>query len=121
MKRPYSFDRHPPEPSPPEFTDVVVSCPRGTEIAGRVLERLEELDDTIFAALEGDAEALDRSRILWSDVRREIDEPLLAESRAQYARHARNIWDASRSNPEESLARAFAALEVLGLVDEQPY
>jgi hypothetical protein len=104
---------------PPASSGVVVSCPCGIAIGQSALERLEELDDAIFAALDGDADALDRSRVLWSDATREVDAPLLAESQAQYARQARLVWDASRGNPEDSLARTFAALEVLGLVADE--
>lgn len=88
------------------------------EIAQSALERLEELDDTIFAALDGDADALNKSRDMWSDAVQKVGGPLLAESQAQYARHAREVWDASHSRPKQSLAHAFAALEVLGMVDE---
>jgi hypothetical protein len=115
MKRPDSHHRHPAR-SLTTPDRVVVSCASGREIGGAALERLEELDDTIFAALDGDPEALDRSRELWSTVARELEPPLVAESGAQYARHARTVFDASRSNPEQSLSRAFAALEVLGLL-----
>lgn len=120
MNRLYSFDR-PSNPlrSTPAPDRVVVSYPSGAEIAGAALERLEELDDMVFAALDGDADALDRAHELWPNVARELDPPLVAESQAQYARHARSVWDASRSNPEASLTRAFAALEVLGLVAEK--
>ena len=84
------------------------------------LQRLEELDDMVFAALDGNADALDRELTNCGRTSpRELDPPLVAESQAQYARHARSVWDASRSNPEASLTRAFAALEVLGLVAEE--
>ncbi len=83
------------------------------------LDQLEELDDTIFAALEGDAAALDRSRQLWTAARREVATPLIEESQEQYAKRALMVWDASRSRPEESLTRAFAALEVLGLLADE--
>lgn len=117
MKRPHSHNR--PYAKPTVTPDgVVVSCPSGMEIGKAALDRLEELDDTIFAALDGDAEALDRSRTLWTSISREVDAPLVAESGAQYVRQARTVWDASRSDPEQSLARAFAALEVLGLVGD---
>ncbi len=115
-KRPHS--QFPPDPSFSPSHNLVVSSADGLEVGSAALERLEELDDTIFAALDGDAEALDRSRMLWYDVRQEIDSPLLDESQAQYARRARTVWDAACDTPEDSLARAFAALEVLGMVEQ---
>jgi hypothetical protein len=89
------------------------------EIGAAALERLEALDDAVFAALEGDPVALDRSQALWTDATRVVDARLLAESRAQYARHAQTVWDASRNSPVDSLGRAFAALEVLGLLGDE--
>lgn len=118
MNRPHSQHRQPPRQLPSPSSDVVVSGATGLEIGAAALERLEELDDAIFAALQGDPEALDRSRKLWRGVAREVAAPLVAESGAHYARQARTVWDATHSSPERSLARAFAALEVLGLIEE---
>lgn len=118
MNRPHSHHRHPARQLPSPSSDVVVSGASGLAIGSAALERLEELDDAIFDALQGDAEALDRSRKLWSTVARDVEAPLVAESGAQYARQARSVWDATHSSPERSLARAFAALEVLGLVED---
>ena len=96
---------------------VVVSNPSGLEIGGAALERLEELDDTIFAALEGDAAALDRLGKLWHEVHSQVDSPFVAESQAVYSRQARRVLDDSLRVPEKALARGFAALEVLDIVD----
>lgn len=86
----------------------------------QILYRLDL--DELFAGMQSgsdNADALDRTRALCSDVAHAVAPPVLAESQAQYARRARMVWDASRSNPEASLARAFAALEVLGLVADE--
>lgn len=111
-----------PHNSPPgrtaTLTTAVVSCADGHAIESDVLDLLEELDDAIFAALDGDAEALDRSLALWRSARDGIHRPLVEESRRQYTRRAESIWQASQTNPGESLAQAFAAQEVLGLVSE---
>ena len=95
-----------------------MACADGEAIESDVLDLLEELDDTIFAALDGDAEALDRALALWSSVRHELRAPLIEESRRQYTRRAESVWQAYQTNPVESLPQAFAALEVLGMVSE---
>lgn len=119
MNRPYSRKRRFSEPSRPSAERPVSSCGEGVEIDSIDFDQLDELDEVIFAALDGDAEALDRSRKLWSTVRREVAPPLVEESQEQYAKRALMVWDATRSSPEESLARAFAALEVLGLMADE--
>lgn len=119
MNRPYSHKRRFNEPPRPGAERLVSSCADGVEIDSVDLDQLEELDEVIFAALDGDAAALDRSRQLWPTVRREVAPPLVEESQAQYAKRALMVWDATRSSPEDSLARAFAALEVLGLMADE--
>ncbi|QDU58775.1 hypothetical protein [Aeoliella mucimassa] len=115
MNRPRFTDRLTRAPSK---DGLVLSTPNGLEIGGAALEQLEELDDAIFAALDGDATALDRLSDLWHTVHREVDTPFVAESRAEYTRQARRVLDSALKLPENSLGRGFAALEVLGLVGQ---
>jgi hypothetical protein len=86
------------------------------EPSEEVVRRLEELDDSVFAALEGDAAALDRSVRLWRAVTAEFDPEVVAESREQYLRRAETVWNESRTDPVGSLPRAFAAIEVMNLL-----
>jgi hypothetical protein len=118
MNRPHAPSQYLDKPQSTASPGVVVSCATGTEIGPAALERLEALDDVIFAALMGDADALDRSREMWSEVRLVISGPLLDESLAQYAKQALMVWDATRLDPDESLTKAYAALEVLEMVAE---
>ena len=118
MPRPAHF---PPKPSPrprPELAGAVVGveCAGGRLIDEADLRQIEELDDTIFAALEGDADALDRSARLWRRLRRDAPESLLDESREQYIRQAEAVVTRYREAPHDALGRAFAAIEVLALV-----
>ncbi|MEM1304425.1 MAG: hypothetical protein AAGG46_05995 [Planctomycetota bacterium] len=94
---------------------VDVAGSDGSLLDAWVLERLEELDDTIFGALEGDADALDKSAGLWKRLRRVAPPKLVDESREQYVRRAEAVLRASRRKPVEMLGRQFAALEVLAL------
>lgn len=96
----------------------MVADASGAEIDHSALERLEALDDAIFAALEGDPLALDRLEDLWNAVHRDVERPFVRESQAVYSRHARQVLEDLLSYPEVSLSRQFAALEVLDLVDQ---
>ncbi len=97
---------------------VGVECANGRLIDERDLHRLEELDDAIFAALEGDADALDRSSELWRALSAEAPPALLEESREQYIRHAETVFARSRRMPQDTLGLGFAALEVLALMSD---
>ncbi|MGL4513201.1 MAG: hypothetical protein ACRCT8_08930 [Lacipirellulaceae bacterium] len=93
-----------------------VVCAWGEEIAPATLERLERLDDAVFAALRGDAAALDEAVYQWRDAVTRIDPRLLEASREVYHERAASHWCASRERPDASLPQAFAALEILALV-----
>ena len=82
------------------------------------LNQLEQLDDAIFGALEGDAEALDQAVARWQNAVALVDQELLEESRRQYVRRARAAWKRSQREPVRRLPLAHAALEILGLLDE---
>ena len=106
----------------PERAMAPVSCGRGDcaaeELSAEVVRRLEELDDSIFAALEGNAAALDRSVQLWHAATADFDPRMIAESRQQYLRRAETVWNESRTDPVGSLPKAFAAIEVMALLGE---
>lgn len=97
-------------------TAVRVVSASGRPIPQEQLELIEALDDAVFAALDGDADALDRAPGLWRKTRRLAAGFVLEESRRQYVRRAKSVWRQSRCDPGRRLAAAFAAEEVLGLV-----
>lgn len=79
-----------------------------------VLARLEQLDDVVYEALDGQATALEELEQLWPEVLAELGEELVAESREQYLRYALQIWE--RSLGPDGLrkpGRAAQALDVL--------
>ncbi len=102
----------------PEGFEVEVSCPAGKPIERELLSQLEELDDTIFSALGGDAAALDEAATTWRRMQSQAPSRLIDESREQYLRQAENVWRRSQANPTADLARSFAALEILTLLAE---
>ncbi len=116
------FAEHWPSFTPPIHGRIAapvscgVSATSADELPEEVVRRLEELDDSMFAALEGDAAALDRSVQLWHAVAAEFEPQVVAESREQYLRRAEAVWNESRVDPVGSLPRAFAAIEVMHLL-----
>lgn len=76
-----------------------------------VLEKLEGLDDLVFEAISGKSQALEALKQIWPQLRSELDEPLLAESREQYLRHALAVW--GQPGGPRSADAAFRLLEVL--------
>lgn len=90
----------------------------GRRIPRESLERLESLDDTVFAALSGDAAALETVRAAWREATREIDPELLDEARRHYLDRAKSRWRRSQRSSSDRLTLGFAALEVLALLDE---
>lgn len=95
---------------------VRVAARDGNDISPHWLGRMEELDDVVFDALEGDPTALDKTASLWHEVRGEVPLGLLDESREQYIRRAEDIFTRYREQPDETLGNAFAALEILTLM-----
>jgi hypothetical protein len=95
-----------------------VVCACGEEIAPATLERLERLDDAVFAALRGDADALDQAVGAWREAQARVEPRLLDASREVYHERAAAQWHATRERPDASLPAAFAALEILALVAE---
>lgn len=77
-------------------------------------DRLGDLDDAVFDAINGCPGAIDRLKAAWPKLRAELGDALLSESREQYLRYALSIWEQciehdSVHNP----SRAVDALEVL--------
>lgn len=115
------FADHWPSLAPPVYGRATsVACAAGAssadDVPEEVIRRLEELDDNMFAALEGDGAALDRSIHMWHAVATEFEPEVVAESREQYLRRAETVWNESRVDPVSSLPRAFAAIEVMNLL-----
>jgi hypothetical protein len=82
-----------------------------------VLERLERLDDLVFDAIAGKAGAFQRLKELWPQFCEDLDDPLLAESREHYLRHALGAWG-QHSKPDgvRDPDAAVRLLEVLCLL-----
>ena len=79
-----------------------------------VLARLEQLDDAVWEAVGGNPQALQRLCLLWPQMRGDLGDELLAESREQYLRYALSIWEEYMGTGGiRKPARAVHALDVL--------
>jgi len=77
---------------------------------------LEELDDVIFHAISGDAQALTQASILWPQVIAEIGWELVEESREQYLRYAIEVTQRLENEDLRTPERAISALDVISLL-----
>jgi hypothetical protein len=81
-----------------------------------VIARLEWLDDLIFAAIDGNATALQSAAEAWQRTRDELGPEAVEESRQQYLRFAQHVWHSLRCQPNHPPHRVFAAIEVISLL-----
>ena len=88
------------------------------ELRPDVIERLEALDDVIFAAIDGDPAALDVAADTWCSTLCELGLETVEASRQQYLRRAQNVWDTLREQPNHSPAESFAAIEIMSLLGD---
>jgi hypothetical protein len=104
-----------------EFTErtgtPVIWCPLTVgEHRPEVVRQLEELDDTIFAAINGNADALDRAATTWKTAVERLGPEPLAESRRQYLRFATCVWENLHRRVNQPLHKTYAAREVIDLL-----
>ena len=83
-----------------------------------LLDKLGDLDDAVFRAVDGDAEALELVKTLWPEVAAELAPELVDESREQYLRQIVTRWLDLRRSQILDTHQAVAALEVLSLLFE---
>jgi hypothetical protein len=81
-----------------------------------VLAKLEWLDDLMFAAIEGDAVALETAVDAWRKTLGELGAAPLEESRQQYLRCAQSVWNNLRHQPNHPPHKVFAAIEIISLL-----
>lgn len=80
------------------------------------IARLEWLDDLIFAAIDGDASALDGAADAWRKTRDELGDTAVEETRQQYLRRAQSVWQSLRNEPNHPPHKVFAAIEIISLL-----
>jgi hypothetical protein len=86
------------------------------EIPPEVVNHLEELDDVIFAAIDGDQAALHESAAAWHRAVKTLGHDAIEETRRQYLRHAQSVWEELRHQTIQPPHKIFAAIEIIGLL-----
>lgn len=90
--------------------------PLRAETRPDVIARLEWLDDLMFAAIDGDALALETLADAWRQTVDELGSDAVEESRQQYLRRAQTVWESLRHEPNHPPHKVFAAIEVISLL-----
>ncbi len=99
---------------------IVALTPRDeVELCPDVIEQLEALDDVMFVAIDGDPEALDAAASTWYRVLSDLGWETVEESRQQYLRRAQSVLNTLREQPNHSPEEAFAAIEIVSLLDDR--
>lgn len=120
-----SFDRqghaaHPRFSKGEEKAATATAIDRSTILAKcppEVLDKLENLDDIVYEAINGQPEAISQLQSAWPSLLSGLDEELVAESREQYLRYALSIWqECAESNGVRQSDQAIQALDVLCLL-----
>ena len=82
---------------------------------------LEWLDDLMFAAIDGDAAALEAAADAWKAARKELGKDVIEESRRQYLRRAQTVWHELRTQPNHPPHKVFAAIEIISLLADKSW
>jgi hypothetical protein len=81
-----------------------------------VVERLERLDDVIFPAIDGDPAALEACAPEWQQAVAELGPELVAETRSEYLRYARSVWQYLSRQTVQQPWRVLAVMKIIGLL-----
>ena len=80
------------------------------------VRKLEELDDLIFPAIDGDLDALEASPTAWLRALDELGAEAVEETRSQYLRYARATWRFLVGQTVQQPLRMLAVMKIIGLL-----
>lgn len=92
---------------------------QGEIIPAESLESLEQLDDAVFGALSGDANALDDAPDRLRDALQAVDRQLLNSALHRYRQKASEAFSESNRPHRSDLPKGLAALEILDLLSDE--
>jgi hypothetical protein len=78
-----------------------------------IIARLEELDDVIFPAIDGDRRALQRVEPAWQQALAALGPEVVRESRQQYLRYARATWKFLKNQALEHPHQLAAVMQII--------
>src|SRR5690242_16697873 len=90
--------------------------PAKSDLSAEVVNKLEALDDVIFPAIDGDAQALSASEQAWKSTLAEVGATAIAETKSEYLRYARSTWQLLKSQTVGNPLRMLAVLKVISLL-----
>ncbi len=109
---------HQRTPATPQRTIVGPAASVDLE-SPEVMDLLQELDDVVFRAIDGNAGEMDKLRDLWPKIVEQLDPNILAESREQYLQYALRLWNEQpKHRSPDAATKAVEVLEVLGVLFE---
>ena len=86
----------------------------------QVVASLERLDDLVYEAIKGDDSSLTQLQTAWPQLKAELDDELLGQSREQYLRYALQVWEKCvKTSGVRPSNQAVYALEVLCLLFDE--
>jgi hypothetical protein len=81
-----------------------------------LVECLENLDDVIFPAIDGDLEALNAAGPAWRAAVAEVGAEAIQETRCEYLRHAKSVWQFLVRQSVQQPLRLMAVMKIIGLL-----
>jgi hypothetical protein len=102
--------------APGDFPARNFTAISGEDLPPEIINHLEELDDVIFAAIDGDQAALQESAAAWHRAVKTVGHDAIEETRRQYLRHAQSVWESLRHESVQPPHKIFAAIEIIGLL-----
>ncbi len=81
------------------------------------LDRLGDIDDVVFPAIDGDPSALAIAAEIMKSASEQCDRAALRESRRQYLRYAETAWRALHSQATRNPVRIAAVLKIIAILN----
>jgi hypothetical protein len=82
----------------------------------KVVKQVEDLDDVIFPAIDGDSEALKASPPAWKHALEDLGVDAVQETRCEYLRYAQTVWQFLLRQSVRQPLRLMAVMKIIGLL-----
>jgi hypothetical protein len=98
---------------PPKMSDLLNNQHTANSTDDLTIRQLEDLDDIIFPAIDGDETALRHVEPVWQQTLATLGPEVVRESRQQYLRYARATWDYLKSKTLEHPHQLLAVMQII--------
>src|SRR5688572_14604497 len=96
--------------------DNPIKGPIDPSVDPQIVKRLEDLDDVIFPAIDGDLEALKASQPAWQHAMEELGLEAVQETRCEYLRYAQTVWQFLLRQSVQQPLRLMAVMKIISLL-----